>query len=255
MIGGRLPRSHRSASHLPLGGRSWKMRGARLDEEGNIADYFLGFDPGGERNFGWCVCSSGSDNTLILVAAGNANHSKGAFDAAIANLPDGENPNGVGIDAPLFWVVDGGREADSAVRDAIGRAGAPNRSGTVQHFNSLQGSCVIQGMLIAQLLRARYPMLSITEAHPKALLWLLGIATVNRPAAQVPVDSVCLVDRRQFPGGVSEHVRDAVLGAATARAMALQEAGWVDLLEREEGAIRSVDGPLGYWMPVARYQT
>ena len=226
------------------------MRGSRDNEERNIADYFLGFDPGGECKFGWCVCSPGRDNTLTLVAAGNANHAKGAFDAAIATLPDGEIPKGAGVDAPLFWVVDGGREADAVVRDAIGRAGAPNRSGTVQHFNSLQGSCVIQGMLITQLLRANYPMLSITEAHPKALLWLLGIATVDRPVAQVPVDSVCTVDRGRFPRGLSEHVRDAALGAVTARAMALQETGWVDLLKREEGAVRSVDGPLGYWMPM-----
>jgi len=230
------------------------MRLSRYSGEIIIADYFLGFDPGGERNFGWCVCSSGEDNTLTLLAAGNANHAKGAFDAAIANLPDGETPKGVGIDAPLFWVVDGGREADSAVRDAIGRAGAPNRSGTVQHFNSLQGSCVIQGMLIAQLLRARYPILAITEAHPKALLWLLGIASVDRPANQVPIDSVCTIDSRQFPGGASEHVRDAARGAITARAMAYQEADWVDLLDREEGAVRSVDGPLGYWMPMANDQ-
>jgi len=116
---------------------------------------------------------------LTLLAAGNADHAKGAFDAAIVNVPVDQPPKGAGIDAPLSWVVDGGREADSVVRDAIGRAGAPNRSGTVQHFNSLQGSCVIQGMLIAQLLRARYPLLAVTEAHPKALLWLLGIASVG----------------------------------------------------------------------------
>jgi len=67
----------------------------------------------------------------------------------------------------------------------------------------------------------------------------------------VPLDSVCSVDSRQFPGGASEHVRDAALGAITARAMAYHETGWIDLLDREEGAVRSVGGPLGYWMPIA----
>ena len=213
-------------------------------------DYYLGFDPGGECRFGWCVCSAEENNELTLMAAGNASHAKGAFDAALAAVPDSQDPVAVGIDAPLFWLVDGGRRADSLVRDAIGRAGAPNRSGTVQHFNSLQGSCVIQGMLLAKLLRCRYADLPITEAHPKALLWLLGIASNDRPAAQVSADSLCSFEKDQFPKELSEHARDAVLGALTAKAMVCQEPGWIDLLSYDDGAIRSVEGPLGYWMPM-----
>lgn len=218
-------------------------------------DYYLGFDPGGECRFGWCVCSAKDNDELTLIAAGNASHAQGAFDAALAAIPKSQDPVAVGIDAPLFWLADGGRRADSLVRDAIGRAGAPNRSGTVQHFNSLQGSCVIQGMLLAQLLRSRFPTLPITEAHPKALLWLLGIASSDRPAAQVSADSLCSFERDQFPEELSEHARDAVLGALTAKAMVCQEPGWIDLLPMDGAAIRSVEGPLGYWMPMARNQT
>ena len=215
-------------------------------------NYYLGFDPGGDRKFGWCACSPSSDGGLQLIAAGNASHAKGAFDAALAAVPNNKSPTAAGIDAPLYWVADGGRRSDSIVRDAIGRAGAPNRSGTVQHFNSLQGSCVIQGMLLAKLLRSRYPALPVTEAHPKALLWLLGLASTDRPANTITAEAVCSFEGRQFPRGLSEHARDAVLGAITAKAMATKESGWTDLLPTDNDAVRAVEGPLGYWMPMTR---
>lgn len=215
-----------------------------------MMNYFLGFDPGGGGKFGWCVCH-GNNEKLTLVASGNANHAKGAFAEAVAAVPEGKIPLAAGIDAPLFWVADGGREVDKLVRRAIGRAGSPAPSGTVQHFNSLQGSCVIQGMLIAQLLRAHYPDLPITEAHPKALLWLLDYASRELPAADVSVHAFCDVPSNSSVGEPSEHERDAILGALTAKALIGRQSGWTDLLDVEQEPVRAVDGPLSYWMPLA----
>jgi hypothetical protein len=121
-----------------------------------VMKVFLGFDPGGEGHFGWAVCLD-SDDGLRVIDAGIADHAKGAMEQSLKALPKGASVAGAGIDAPMFWVMDGGRKVDYLLRSAIGLLGATSPGGTVQHFNSLRGACVIQGLLILKLLRLEYP--------------------------------------------------------------------------------------------------
>ncbi len=117
-------------------------------------------------------------------------------------------PHGVGIDCPLWWSSGqgGGRKADQWIRKE-GRIS----SGTVQSANSLQGAVLVQGMMLAMMLRERYPGVPITEAHPKALLHFLGLN-------QSKWDEV----RKHFnplegDAPSSEHERDALLAAVAIR--------------------------------------
>jgi hypothetical protein len=208
----------------------------------------LGFDPGGEGNFGWAVCTEMGDR-LNVVATGLADHAKGALKDSLNALPKGGLVVSAGIDAPMYWVTDGYREVDRLVRKAIGLLGAKAPGGTVQHFNSLRGACVIQGLLILKLLRREYPNLPITEAHPKALLWLMGIARRgHEPKLITPKDieeivmAVTIFD--------SENERDAILAAFAAQMMLRRKSDWADLLKRErKEQILAGEPPIEYWMP------
>jgi len=208
----------------------------------------LGFDPGGEGRFGWAVCTE-MDDKLNVLATGLADHAKGAVKHSLNALPKGGLVVGAGIDAPMFWVTDGYREVDRLVRKAIAHLGAKSPGGTVQHFNSLRGACVIQGLLILKLLRREYPNLPITEAHPKALLWLMGIARRgHEPKLIKPRDIEEIIIAGTRFG--SEDERDAILGAFAAQMMIRRKSDWVDLLKHErEERILAGKPPIGYWMP------
>jgi hypothetical protein len=208
---------------------------------------FLGFDPGGEGHFGWAVCLD-EDGRLRVIGAGITDHAKGAMQQSLKALPKGGAVAAAGIDAPMFWVMDGGREADNLVRSAIGRLGAESPGGTVQHFNSLRGACVIQGLLILKLLRLEYPNLPITEAHPKALLWLMGIARKGHDLKLIKAKDIegIIIEGERC---ASEDERDAILGAFTAKMMIRKKPDWVDLLQYEREPILSGEPPIGYWMP------
>ena len=207
----------------------------------------LGFDPGGEGNFGWAVCND-QDNGLQVLDAGVADHARGALEKSLKALPKEGMVVGAGIDAPMFWVFDGSREADRRIRAIIRRLGAPSPGGTVQHFNSLRGACVIQGLLVLKLLRQLYPYLPVTEAHPKALLWFMDIAKKDFGPAMVRLNDIkeIYVTRAEIR---SEDERDAVLGAFTAQAMVRNRSGWEDLLEFERDPVLAEKPPISYWMP------
>ncbi|MBM4273430.1 MAG: DUF429 domain-containing protein [Deltaproteobacteria bacterium] len=211
---------------------------------------FLGFDPGGKGSFGWAVCID-KDDGLDIVATGLADHAKGALEQSLNAKPKGGSIAGAGIDAPMFWVNSECRESDNIVRKAIKHLGAKSPGGTVQHFNSLRGACVIQGLLILKLLRRLYPNLPITEAHPKALLWLMGIARKDYEPQMVTSRDLSKVNIRgtRFR---SEDERDAVLGAFTAQMMVRKKPNWDDLLKYEKDPILAGNPPIGYWMPNLR---
>jgi hypothetical protein len=208
---------------------------------------FLGFDPGGEGKFGWAVCSD-NDEGFQVIQTGIGDHAKAAIECALKAIPKGESVAGAGIDAPMFWIFDGSREADRRIRAVIGRLGAPSPGGTVQHFNSLRGACVIQGLLVLKLLRQLYPNLPVTEAHPKALLWLMGIARKDFGPEMVKLNDIkgINVTRAEI---ISEDERDAVLGAFAAQAMIRNEPGWEDLLKFEGDHVLAGESPISYWMP------
>ncbi|MBX3588995.1 MAG: DUF429 domain-containing protein [Ramlibacter sp.] len=191
--------------------------------------FLIGLDPGGVNKFGWCVAVNSEHLPLKVMGTGLADDASSAVSDALAALPVGAKISGAGIDAPLFWSRSGPRHSDTSVREAIKTAGAPYASGTVQDVNSLRGACLVQGMLAALALREKYPTMPITEAHPKALRWLLPEAKeVN---------------------GASEDQRDALLAAVTAWAMARRAESWIDLLEGEANPYSPIRAPLHYFMP------
>lgn len=191
----------------------------------------LGLDPGGAGNFGWCIAQYTDDIPMIPLASGLSNNAHQAILFALASIPEGATLVSAGIDAPLFWSKTGTRNADHTVRHAIKQAGAPHVSGTVQDINSLRGACLVQGMLAALELRDRYPELPITEAHPKALRWLLP------NLLDIEADS--------------EHERDAMLAAVSAWAAYKPSSDWEDLLAYEENSYTPVSMPVHYMMPNA----
>ena len=203
--------------------------------------------PGGVHQFGWCVADGTADGIRIR-RSGLASHALGAFTAIVGALQVDEQPAAAGIDSPLFWVTDGDRAADKCIRRAMKTLGAPNVGGTVQQVNSLRGACLSQGILVAHLLRQRWPHIRVSESHPKALLWLLKVATVKRSAIAIKV--------RDIPGvgcepdaSCGEHERDAALGALAANAMLTAQAGWRDLRLQERDAFEPIS-PVEYWMPM-----
>lgn len=209
---------------------------------------FLGFDPGGEQQFGWAVVANAPVPPLTIRASGLASNAAEAVSHALAIAGTQLPILGAGIDSPLFWRYDGDREADLQVRAAIMAKGAP--SPTVQHVNSLRGACLVQGALTASLLRARLPSLPLTESHPKALLWLLDLLShSNRAISHEQQLARWLVGSPTPP---TEHQKDAALGGLTAWAMHHKARGWVDLFPAEPPSLIPFPGPVAYWMPLSR---
>jgi len=193
-----------------------------------MATVVLGFDPGGKNQFGWCVALGTADGKLVLRSNGTTSHAAGAVEMAIEEAQKCGIIAAAAIDSPLFWVPYGDRRADITVRAAMRRMGAVNLGGTVQHVNSLRGACLAQGMMTAHILRKKLPNIRLTESHPKALLWLIEAATLQRPVGDVRIhhlDKFIQCDSK----GLCEHERDAAIGAFTAWAMLNQHPGWRNL--------------------------
>ena len=193
----------------------------------------LGFDPGGKGRFGWCVAKDAASLPIAVVDTDLADDAASAIEQVRARIPNGERVLAAGIDAPLFWPRSGSREVDQIVRDAIAKRGAQSSAGTVQHVNSLRGACLVQGILVAVLLQEQFPGVSITEAHPKALLHLIDAKSQLKWRDQ----------------DLSDHERDAGFGALTAWALVHRPAEWKDLLPQEDSYFSPLVEPLAYWMP------
>jgi len=208
-------------------------------------DVYLGFDPGGAGAFGWCVLA-GDQLPLQILKRGVANHATQAvYDALTVVGP--ANLRSAGIDAPLFWQPKGDRNADQVVRNRIVQLGS--NGGTVNAVNSMRGACLIQGMMVAMLLRKARSELAITESHPKALLWLLSIATRGNPTSAVALANLGHLVVGEVIGA-SDHERDAALGAFTAFAMTAGLSGWRNLYPQESHALSPLNPPPGYWLPL-----
>jgi hypothetical protein len=216
-------------------------------QPGTVGGVLVGLDPGGACAFGWCVLEDGPQLPLQLRKSGIADHAAAALDAVNCAVGTSE-VIGAGIDAPMFWTASGDRGVDKYVRTAICKLGASG--GTVAHVNSLRGACLVQGVLAATLLRQQNATLPITEAHPKAALWMLGEATV---AMKVP-DISGRALAKYFDVGAhamaKDHERDAALGALTAWAMIHEAAGWQDIRWHDAAGVSLLAAPVGYWMPV-----
>ena len=135
---------------------------------------FLGFDPGGEMSFGWAVCKA-RESILEVKSTGTASNAEDAIDKTVLKYTN-DTIIGVGIDAPLFWSRKSNRDVDENLQRAISIKGCKKPKNTVLKINSLRGACLFQGILIAYLLRERIPEILITESHPTAMLYLMGLA-------------------------------------------------------------------------------
>lgn len=195
--------------------------------------YVVGFDPGGEKAFGWAVLSVNGDN-LSLYASGTCTGAPAALSAVCAATPI--IPVAMGIDAPLFWVESGDRKADGVVRKMVCVAGG--ESGTVSHVNSLRGACLVQGILIARLATSIWPNSIVTEAHPKAL------RLVSQAARDFVADIGEVVR--------TDHERDAALAAYTAFAFLIKRTGWRDLVPLETLPFFPSGHRVSYWFPESR---
>jgi predicted nuclease with RNAse H fold len=211
----------------------------------------LGFDPGGIGQFGWCVAEAAREGRIKIRKSGIANSAAEAYGCSLEWVSDKTEIAAVGIDSPLFWVASGDREVDRTIRKAMADVGAVNVYGTVQQVNSLRGACLAQGIMTAHLLRRDVSNVRLTESHPKALLWLLEIASQRRRVLDVTLEHLAdFVEDERY--SLSEHERDAALGAVGAFAMLRGASGWRDLAPDEEEPFVPV-APVEYWMPIPKY--
>jgi predicted nuclease with RNAse H fold len=184
---------------------------------------WLGVDPGGKEAFGIALLSnSGAVSSKCVSCA----------EEALAWVQ--AEPDGVGVDAPLWWSAgpSGDRLADQWIRKKYGI-----RSGTVQAANSLRGAALVQAALFVEGLRRRYPGVRVTEAHPKALLKIVGTW-----------ENFC----RRYSIGIEcngEHVRDAVIAAVAAKHGF--SGSWTRDLSKNRHA--SEQDPTTYWLAPVHY--
>ena len=216
-------------------------------------ELILGFDPGGSEDggkFGWAVAEKTETAPVRIRATGAKPHASAAVKAALERVAPSDHVMAAGIDSPMYWTATGERKADLKLREILRQRGAGSSAGgTVQHPNSLQGACVVQGPIAALLLRRALPKIPLTESHPKALLWALRIASNDLKPSGVTASHL----GRFLCGhiGASEDERDAVLGAFAAWAMVMQPSGWSDLVAIEEDPLFFTSGKTNYWFPSA----
>ena len=206
----------------------------------------LGFDPGGAGAFGWCVSELSHELPLRVRNTGIANHAEDAVAAALAELTTSDSVSAAAIDAPLLWAAAGDRRSDQFIRTRILALGAS--AGSVQHVSSLQGACLVQGILAGMLLRERYSTLPLSESHPKAFLWLMGLATDASPPPTIALSDLhrlLATDGRV----VSDHERDAAIATLSAWAMLTRPLDWTELFHLEPRPYTPLATPLEYWIP------
>lgn len=121
------------------------------------------------------------------------------------------------------------RRVDTMVRRAISAIGSPSSRGNGAEPELVTRSVPDPGVLLVHELRERYPGISITESHPKAVLYLESAAR-----------------RMSAP---TEHERDALIGTLSAWPAASNPEGWTDLARLEPNQVRPFPGPVSYWMP------
>jgi len=211
--------------------------------------FLVGLDPGGSGAFGWCVSRDTDRLPLGLEGYGVADHAEGAVNAVLRLVGLSGQIVGLGIDSPLFWTPAGDRKVDKLLRQNLRRRGGPVSA--VMSVNSLQGACLVQGVLAGQLLRNRFPAMPVTEAHPKVLLWLLDVIGPGQRANEVAMSKLSQLAVCDGEA-VSEHIRDAALAAVTAWAMLHHPEGWRDIATCDGEAMCPWNANVSYWMPVQR---
>ena len=205
-----------------------------------MSRYWVGADPGGKGNFGLAFLDAEQGLHCATVSS---------VDDAVKHVVGKGEPLGLGIDAPMWWstITGGGRRADKKVRNAIqGKCESP--PGTVQSPNSLRGTALIGGAMLAFRVRQEFPRVQITESHPKALLYKL------RPDGQDgqlgDQDGQRFAKQFGIPTNwKNEHERDAAIAAVCAREGF--EGRWTTDLARQRHP--SELDPRSYWLQPMHY--
>jgi predicted nuclease with RNAse H fold len=170
---------------------------------------WIGADPGGIGKFGAALLFQ--DGTYSCKDVSSVSEFIDFVEEKLDVFGDGTLalPGGVGIDAPLWWSTKegGSRTADEWIRKhhRVGQS--------VSSINSLQGAALVQGVVLALELRRRFAKIPVTESHPKALLRALygdGSGKEDQFFKDFPV----IIDP---VNKLSEHQRDALIGAVCAR--------------------------------------
>lgn len=160
---------------------------------------WIGADPGGKENFGIAVLRE--DGSCSTDAVSSVDEAVKLLKVLLGNV----RPECAGIDAPLWWSSGekGLRRADERIRLHY-----KMQSRHVQAVNSMWGAVLVQGILLAHLLRAAYPAMAVTETHPKAIVrgWRKG-------------DRASLLKGLRLDAGCegSDHRVDAAISALAAR--------------------------------------
>lgn len=195
---------------------------------------WIGADPGGAGNFGIALLNDDGRYSTACVSC--------ADEAVDFVLRSSSKPTGAGIDAPMWWSggLSGDRAADRWIRKRYGIA-----AGTVQAANSLRGAALVQGALFAERIRLKFPGLPLTESHPKAVLRALGLPGTDESSRWAEFCRTYAISGEH----ASEHERDAVIGAITAREGFLGR--WPRDLSQHR--LPSEQDPSAYWLAPMRY--
>jgi hypothetical protein len=191
----------------------------------------LGFSPGGLRRFGWCIGKASAQREITVQAVGVADHAGDAVSQVFDALEDTTAVGAAAVDGPLVWPRGRSRRVDDLVRVAYKKNGGKAAIDVVQHPHSLRASCVLQTMLLSEMLRERLPQLALTESHPQVLRYL------NQKLGDRFTDS--------------DPASEATLCTVSAWAMLNEPDDWFDLLSYEQDYYSPLSDPLGYWMPAA----
>lgn len=242
-------------------------------------EVFLGFDPGGKGRkkgeFGWSICHCEADEfkqfrSGVGKDAGEVVEKVGQV---LYNCLSNARILAVGIDAPMFWNMTG----EDRVVDKVIRGAVKNKSvkSAVIPVNSLQGACLVQGILIGDACYKQFNA-PITETHPKVLRYLLKQppdrksfpAVLRKRNNEKPHEwderTAKWAARQKFPAGKpfpavlckckkeTLHQWDARTAAYAAWCMHQGEQGWKDLFEQEDEHERvlPLGTPVSYWMPI-----
>jgi Protein of unknown function (DUF429) len=192
---------------------------------------FVGLDPLGANRFGWAILEV-AEGEVVRISTDTANTSSGVIELLRKLLPHA--PQAVGINAPLFWVSDGDRQVDAAIRSRVLSAGGPKED--VVSVNSQRGASMVQGVIVAQLSRRQWPQALMTETNSKALLRLYA------QAGQFLY--------QQFNDPDRDHDKNAVLSAFSAWQGSIRQLDWRDLSKLDRRVFKPVADDVAYWFPL-----
>lgn len=203
----------------------------------------LGFDPGGRAGFGVALLDSRRKTPSVHTAVKSS--AVEALNWAVNQVGEAR-PTAAGIDSLMFWSGEEGgwRAADCWLRERYGTAGK-----SVLAPNSLRGAMLVQGAVIAKLLRRSWENLPITETHPKVLYQALSGRSYGRKGVTQGMWSWLSENIGCDVNGRSEHEIDALMSAWAAREGSAKR--WLEDLRKKSSDSEVFDAveDTHYWWP------